>query len=174
MHNSAIEHSTRGVWKVLSICFLGLPRCHTDWIPSEGPHSDWTALFWTTEVSKASNQRKKARKAQNRNPLALRQCTSSTPPWLPWQQFTIVDLKLSPIHLIRQTWPPTTFIFSHKWKKPWLVAIFPVMMRSELKLRSFLSLKQEFYTGITALQHHWSKCSALEGDYVEKYIIINL
>ena len=28
--------------------------------------------------------------------------------------------------------------------------------------------KELFYTGIKALQSHWSKCSALEGDYVEK------
>ena len=36
-----------------------------------------TALFWTTEASKESNQRKKAKKAHKRNPLPPRQCTSS-------------------------------------------------------------------------------------------------
>ena len=85
---------TRGVWKVLSINKTKLPGYHTDWIPSEGPHSNWTPLFWTTEASKGSNQRKKAKKAHKRNLLPPRQCTSSHLRGFPWQQFTIADLNV--------------------------------------------------------------------------------
>ena len=60
------SNHTRGVWKVLSIRKTKLPGYHSDWIPSEGPHSNWTALFWTTEASKGSNQRKKAKEANKR------------------------------------------------------------------------------------------------------------
>ena len=61
-------------WQGHGLCFLGFPGCHTDQISSEGPHSDWTALFWTTETPTGSNQRKKARNAHKRNPLPSRQC----------------------------------------------------------------------------------------------------
>ena len=159
---------TRGVWKVLSIRKTKLPGYHTDWIPSEGPHCDWTALFWTTEASKGSNQRKKAKEAHKRNSLPPRHCTSSHfrgchgnnsrlriwtcphPPYSP-------DLTPSDFHLFPQI--KKALAGCHFASDDIIIAI-EEFFESQTK--------ELFYTGFKALQHRWSKCSALEGDYVEK------
>ena len=133
-------------------------------MPSKGLHSDWTPLFWTTQASKGSNQRKKAKEAHKRNSLPPRQCTSSHLRGFPWQQFTIAELNLPPSTLFAR--PGPLFPQMKKALAGCHFASDDVIIADEEFFES--QAKELFYMGIKALQHRGSKCSALEGDYVEK------
>ena len=53
--------------RFIGLCFLEFPGYHTDEVLSEGPHSEWTALFWTIKAPTQSNQTKKARNPHKKN-----------------------------------------------------------------------------------------------------------
>ena len=100
------------IWQGYGLYFLGFTGYHTDRIPSEGSHSDWTTLFWTNEAPTGSNQKKEAKNAHKRSPFPPRQCTSP--------HFTGChgnNSRWFPIHHICQTWPPRLPSFSPDKKK---------------------------------------------------------
>ena len=115
-------------------------------------------------------QKEKGQECSQEESSSTRIMHQPTLQWLPWQRFMIVDSNLYLIHLIRQTWPPLTFICSSQMKKTLAGRHFASDDDVIVAVEEFLEsqTKTFFYTGIKGLQHRWSKCSANEGDYVEK------
>ena len=85
-------------------CFLSFPGHYTDGIPPELEVPEWLESIILHNWSSFRNQsKKKGQTHSEEESSSTNTMHQSTPHWLSWQQFMIVDSNLSPIHLIIQT-----------------------------------------------------------------------